>query len=357
RRGLASTRLAAAKAKGAPEPAEPAAAESPLQAALVALDPESGHVRAMVGGRNFDDSRFNRAVQAKRQPGSAFKPFVYAAALEAGYTPATVIDRLDDPIATFQGAWTPEDGHSSATSLSLRTALRMSSNRAAVRLLQDVGIPRTVEYARAMGVGELPTVPSLALGSGEVTVQSLTAAYAAFANHGLVPHATLIRRIEDRDGRLLYAANDPPARAISDTTAFLMTSMMADVINAGTGSRARRLGFILPAAGKTGTTNDFNDAWFIGFTPNLVSGVWVGFDQPRTILPNGFAADIAVPMWAEFMKVATAGDGPEWFTPPPGVTTDTVCRLSGKLATQGCEDVDVVDKDGHVERRSMVYTE
>src|SRR5436190_2532646 len=215
RRALAARRLAARKAKGEPE-AQPAPAEAPLQAALVALDPRSGHVRAMVGGRNFDDSRFNRAVQAKRQPGSAFKPFVYAAALEAGYTPATVIDHLDEPIATFQGAWTPEDGHSSATSLSLRTALRMSSNRAAVRLLQEIGIPRTVEYARAMGVGDVPTVPSLALGSGEVTVQSLTAAYAAFANHGFVPRATVIRRVEDRDGRVLYESNDPPAKAITD---------------------------------------------------------------------------------------------------------------------------------------------
>src|SRR5205823_791772 len=254
RRALAAKRDAARRAKGLTT--ETPADQAPLQAALVALDPRTGHVRAMVGGRNFEDSRFNRAVQAKRQPGSAFKPFVYAAALEAGYTPATVIDRLDDPIATFQGAWTPEDGHSSAASLSLRTALRLSSNRAAVRLLQDVGIPRTVEYAKAMGVGEVPTVPSLALGSGEVTAQSLTAAYAAFANHGLVPHPTLIRRVEDPDGRVLYESNDLPTRGISDTTAFLMTSMLADVINAGTGSRARRLGFTLPAAGKTGTTND-----------------------------------------------------------------------------------------------------
>ncbi len=353
RRALALKRL---KAKGG-APTDLPPDEAPLQAALVALDPGTGHVRAMVGGRNFEDSRFNRAVQAKRQPGSAFKPFVYAAALEAGYTPATVIDHLDEPIPTLQGAWTPEDGHSSATSLSLRAALRMSSNRAAVRLLQEVGIPRTVQYARVMGVGDLPTVPSLALGSGEVTVASLTAAYAAFANHGLVPHVTLIRRVEDRDGRVLYESNDPPTRAISDVTAFLMTSMLADVINAGTGARARRVGFTLPAAGKTGTTNDFNDAWFVGYTPNLVSGVWVGFDQPRTILPNGFASDIAVPMWAAFMKAATRHDEPDWFTPPPGITTANVCRISGKLASEGCQDVEVIDDNGRITRQSMVYTE
>src|SRR5262249_10352435 len=212
--------------------------------------------------------------------------------------------------------WAPEDEHSTATEMSLRTGLRTSSNRAAVRLLQEVGIPRTVEYARTMGVGDVPSVPSLALGSGEVTLQSMTAAYAAFANDGLVPAPILIRRVEDRDGRVLYESQDSASRAVSETTAFLMSSMLADVINAGTGAGARRLGFTLPAAGKTGTTNDFNDAWFVGFTPKLAAGVWVGLDQPHTILPNGFAADVAVPMWAKFMKAATKGDRPDWFSPP-----------------------------------------
>ena len=260
----------------------------PLQAALVAMDPATGQVRAMVGGRNFSESHFNRAVQARRQPGSAFKPFVYAAALEAGYNPASVIDHLNDPVATLQGAWAPEDEHSTAESMSLRTGLRTSSNRAAVRLLQQVGIPRTVQYAKDMGVGDVPSVPSLALGSGEVTLDTMTAAYAAFANHGLVPKPLLIRRVEDRDGRVLYEAAETSTRAISESTAFLMSTMMADVINAGTAAGARGLGFKLPAAGKTGTTNDFNDAWFVGYTPRLVAGVWVGFDQPKTILPNGF---------------------------------------------------------------------
>lgn len=350
-------RAAVAARRAKPKKAAPAVDAEPLQAALVALDPETGHVRAMVGGRDFNDSSFNRAVQAHRQPGSAFKPFVYAAALESGYTPATIIDHLNDPIDTLQGAWTPEDEHSAAGSMSLRAGLRMSSNRAAVRLLQDVGIPKTVQYAKDMGVGEVPSVPSLALGSGEVTLASMTAAYAAFANHGLVPRPIFIRRVEDRDGRVLYEAHEASTRAISDTTAFLMSTMLADVVNAGTATRARQLGFTLPAAGKTGTTNGFNDAWFIGYTPKLVAGVWVGFDQPRTILPNGFAADVAVPVWAKFMKVATRGDKPGWFTPPSGVTTANVCRLSGKLATDGCQQVDVVDDHGQIDRRSMVYTE
>src|ERR1019366_7577071 len=183
-------------------------------------NPLTGHVAAMVGGRDFTESHFNRAVQAKRQPGSAFKPFVYATALEAGYSPATLLENLSDPIDTAQGAWTPEDEHASAPSMTLRTALRTSSNRAAVRLLQQVGISRTVEYARTMGVGELPSVPSLALGSGEVTVQAMTAAYAGFANHGLVPRPLLIRRVENRDGVVLYEASDTSTRAISETTAY-----------------------------------------------------------------------------------------------------------------------------------------
>jgi penicillin-binding protein 1A len=136
-----------------------------------------------------------------------------------------------------------------------------------------------------------------------------------------------------------------------------MATMLADVINAGTGARARGLGFTLPAAGKTGTTNEFRDAWFVGFTPSLVAGVWVGFDQPHTILPNGFAGDVAVPLWASFMKTATRGAKAEWLRPPKGVTTASVCRISGKLATSGCEHVDVVDDSGRQERRSMVYTE
>ena len=328
-----------------------------LQAALVSMDPVTGHVSAMVGGRDFESSRFNRAVQAHRQPGSAFKPFVYATALEAGFSPASVVDHLDDPIATLQGAYVPEDEHSAAPSMTLRTALRTSSNRAAVRLLQEVGIRKTVQYAKSMGIGDVPAVPSLALGSGEVTLQAMTAAYAAFAHRGLVPQAMLIRRVEDQDGHLLYQAHESSTRAVSEVTAFLMSTMLADVVNAGTGNRARQLGFKLPAAGKTGTTNDFKDAWFIGYTPSLVTGVWVGFDEPRTILPNGFAADVAVPVWAKFMKVATRDQKPDWIATPPGVTTAVVCRLSGQLATEGCQDVEVEARDGHLERRSMVYTE
>jgi membrane peptidoglycan carboxypeptidase len=167
----------------------------------------------------------------------------------------------------------------------------------------------------------------------------------------------LVRRVEDRDGTVLFASEEKGTRAISDITAYLMSNMMADVINAGTAARARTLGFTLPAAGKTGTTNDYNDAWFVGFTPTLVTGVWVGFDQPRTIIPGGFASDVAVPLWAAFMKAATKGQKPQWLQVPAGIVTANVCRLSGKLATEGCEHADVIDDGGRLVQRSMVYTE
>jgi len=214
----------------------------------------------------------------------------------------------------------------------------VSSNRAVIHVMDDIGIQRVVRYANAFGLDRLPAVPSLALGSGEVTLASLTSAYAAFANGGFVRPVTLVRRVEYGDGEGLTQWEDSPTRAINETTAFLMSDMLADVINAGTGAQARSLGFRLPAAGKTGTTNNYNDAWFIGYTPNLVVGVWVGFDMPHTILRNGFASSVAVPMWAKFMTEATRGDKPEWLRVPTGIVAAEICPVSGRLATTSCED-------------------
>ena len=328
----------------------------PLQAALVALDPKTGEVRAMVGGRSFDDSHFNRVTQAKRQAGSAFKPFVYAAALERGYTPASLIEPLDAPIMTLQGAWLPDD-HGSDGPMTMRAALRVSSNRAAVQMLQDIGIPSAVRAAERLGLGEVPGVPSLALGSGEVTLLSMTAAYAAFANGGMRPTPVLIRRVETTDGAVLYRSNAHGERAVSEATAFLITNMMADVLDGGTGWQARNVGFTLPAAGKTGTTNDYHDAWFVGYTPRLATGVWVGYDQPRTIIRNGYAAELAVPLWGRFMEAATKGDKFEDFKEPRTVTSATICRISGKLATRECYGDNSVDENGNVLGGRAVYTE
>ncbi len=351
---LETRRQASLKARRRPVTAE----DSPLQAAVVAIDPRSGAVRALVGGRSFADSRFNRATQARRQPGSAFKTFVYAAALEAGYTTATLLDHLDEPIDTLQGAWTPEDGHADASEMTMRAALKTSSNRAAVKMLEMIGAPAAVSYAGKLGLAGLPPVPSLALGSGEVTLFDMTSAYGAFAAEGQWHKPTLVRRVEDVEGTVLFTAEDESAQAVKPTTAFLMTSMLQDVIDGGTAWKARQLGFRLPAAGKTGTTNDYRDAWFVGYTQSLVSGVWVGYDTPKPILPGAaYAADVAVPLWARFMSKATASDRPEPFKAPRGVVAVQICRLSGKRPSGGCDAVPVALKDGEVDEQSMLRTE
>ena len=328
-----------------------------LQAALVALDPHTGEVRALIGGRDFIQSNYNRAIYAKRQPGSAFKPFVYAAALEAGYTPASIISGLDEPVYTVQGAWIPEDDHSSASAMTMRSALKTSSNRAAVRMLEDLGVKKAVAYAERVGVGTMPGVPSLALGAGEVTLEALTSAYSVFASGGVRRTPTYIKRVEDAEGQLLYTAPHEVSQVISAQSAYLMTHMLADVVNHGTAYPARQLGFKLPAAGKTGTTNDYRDAWFVGYTPRLVTGVWVGFDQPQTIISRGYAATVAVPLWTGFMRKATEGDPAEWYKAPAGIVAAQVCRLSGKRPTEDCQGDFTETADGTYQSVSSVYTE
>ena len=307
-----------------------------LQGSLVALDPASGEVRALVGGRDFAASSFDRAVQARRQPGSAFKPIIYAAALERGYTPASIVRDLDRPILANGRPWLPAGEHEEAQ-YTLRAALKVSSNRAAAQLLQRVGLETATFYAQRLGIASpLPPVPSLALGTGGVTLLELTSAYGVFANQGIAVTPHLVTRIEDSTGHLVWAADPAPHPAVTRDTAFLMNSMLADVINSGTGSTARAAGFRLPAAGKTGTTDDYEDAWFVGYTPHLVAGVWFGMDTPARIMNRGFAAVVAVPAWAAFMKQATAPDRPDWYEVPPDVEKVEVCRLSGLRATDAC---------------------
>jgi membrane carboxypeptidase/penicillin-binding protein len=296
-------------------------------------------VLAMVGGRDFHTSSFNRAMQAKRQPGSAFKPLIFAAAIEQGYAPSSRVVDLDTPIHTAQGNWLPTGEHE-AESYTLRQALTVSSNRAAARVMQLVGITTTQTYARRLGISSpLPAVPSLALGTGEVTLLDLTSAYGAFANGGVIAPHTLVTRVEDRNGNILWQSglDRLPYRAIRPGTAYLISSIMADVMNRGTGSRARTEGFKLPAAGKTGTTDDYGDAWFVGYTPHLVAGVWFGHDEKKKIMNRGFAGTVAVPAWARFMKKATEGSSPDWFRMPPDVERIAVCRKSGMRAAGDCK--------------------
>jgi penicillin-binding protein 1A len=206
-------------------------------------------------------------------------------------------------------------------------------------MLEQVGISKTVDQARRLGMGSVPSVPSLALGSGEVTLMAMTSAYSAFADFGQLRSPTLIRRVEDAEGKVLFETKVTAEQVLSPHTAFQLTSMLADVINHGTAYKARLEGFTLPAAGKTGTTNDYVDAWFVGYTPHLATGVWIGFDKPRTIISNGFAGELAVPLWARFMKVATAKHNPDTFKAPQGVMPVNVCRLSGQLPGEACDRV------------------
>jgi membrane carboxypeptidase/penicillin-binding protein len=309
-----------------------------LEGALVALDPTTGEVLALVGGRDFHRSSFNRATQAKRQPGSAFKPLLFAAAIEQGFAPSSLVMGMHTPIHTPQGDWLPSGEHE-AESYTLRQALTVSSNRAAVRVMQLVGITMTQTYARRLGISSpLPAVPSLALGTGEVTLLDLTSAYGAFANSGIIAPHTLIRRIADRQGNLIWQSSLERSayRAVRPGTAYLMSSMLADVMNRGTGTRARAEGFKAPAAGKTGTTDDYSDAWFVGYTPSIVAGVWIGHDEKKKIMNRGFAGTVAVPAWASFMKKVTDAKSTAWFDMPSDIQRVSVCRKSGMRASAAC---------------------
>ena len=314
----------------------PRSAGNPVEGSLVAIDPASGDVLALVGGRDFHATPFNRATQSLRQPGSAFKPIVYAAALENGLLPATLLDHLDDPIEVTGGAWLPADAHE-GSSFTVRQALVVSSNRAAARVLQRVGVAATQYFARQLGItSPLPSIPSLALGTAEVSLIDLTSAYGVFADRGAFMAPRLISRVEDSAGDIVWQRSRRPVQVLRPDTAFLMSSMLADVINRGTGSAVRTEGLKVPAGGKTGTTNDSADAWFVGYTPRLVTGVWFGRDHPEAIARHATAATIAVPAWARFMIVATADDRPDWYSMPPEFEKVAICQTSGMRATSAC---------------------
>ncbi|HJR61159.1 MAG TPA: PBP1A family penicillin-binding protein [Vicinamibacterales bacterium] len=307
-----------------------------LQGSLVSLDATTGDVLALVGGRDFNASSFNRATQARRQAGSAFKPILFAAALERGYAPGTLLTELDVPIGTAGDEWLPAGDHE-RQEYTLRRALKVSSNRAAAQLMQQVGASTTIYYAQRLGIeSPLPMVPSLALGTGDVTLLELTAAYTAFANRGTTSRPRLFTRVDDSNRVTIFSNPARHTRAIGEGTAYMMSSMLADVISGGTGAGVRGAGFRLPAGGKTGTTDDYADAWFIGYTPHIVTGVWFGLDTPAPIMARGFGGTVAVPAWARFMKEATRGHKPDWYDMPPDVEKVAICRLSGARATDAC---------------------
>jgi len=312
------------------------------QGALVALDPRTGDIRALVGGRRSKRG-FNRAFNAKRQPGSAFKPFVYAAAMRAGMTPATLVD--DEPVEVEQGhnVWRPSNYDDQYIgTITLSKALAISSNAAAVRVSQTVGIPNVILAARRNGISSpLPNYPAMALGAVDVTPLELVAAYAPFGNGGLKVHPRLVRRIEAADGTLLWSAEIAPADTVMDARdAYQITSMLRGVVDGGTARTIRDIGVRGPVAGKTGTTNNATDVWFIGYTPTLVAGVWFGYDTPRPIAPHASGGHLAAPAWADFYMNGwrePPGSADGW-APPPGMTMRVIDPENGMLAGEWCPE-------------------
>lgn len=320
--------------------------KSEVQIAFVAINHRNGHILAMVGGRDFQKTKFNRATQAKRQPGSAFKPFLYTAAIDNGYTPVDKI--LNQPVVINNPdgtRWDPENFSKDFGGLTtLREALRHSINLVAARLIIEIGPPVVVDYAHRMGIStRLRPFPTLALGSSEVIPLELVSSYGVFANQGVWVEPVSITRIEDRYGNVIYQSKTRQKEVLSRATSYILTNMLEDVINRGTGGSARwKYQFTKPAAGKTGTTDNYTDAWFIGFTPLLTAGVWVGLDDPQLKLGNGqTGSHAALPFWADFMKAVydTLNLPAQNFKQPPEVVSLQVCEESGKIATNFCPKV------------------
>ena len=280
-------------------------ADPDLQAALVAIDPRTGDILAMVGGRDFRQSQFNRASRSRRQPGSAFKPLLYAAALEHGFSPVSVLSDLGHILPQGPDEWSPRNAEADAPDqLTLRAALLESDNRAATMLQQRIGSGPVLRLASDLGLRDMPDVPSLSLGTGLVTPLDLTAAFSVFPNGGLAVQPRGIIGVVDADGTAVLQNAARSERVISPQTAFQMVSMLGDVIDRGTGSAARTMGVRFAVGGKTGTTNEFKDAWFVGFSSAVVVGVWVGFDQPKPIGREAYGARYALPIWSDFMRRA-----------------------------------------------------
>ena len=282
------------------------------EGAIVTVEPHTGYVRAMVGGYDFFRSEFNRAVQARRQPGSVFKPFIYIAALESGLTPATRVE--DAPVSYAVGAngqvWKPENyDRKFRGSTTLQQALEESVNVVTVKVQERVGLNRTIQVARRFGISSpLDVNLSLALGTSDMTLIELTSAYGALANQGQWLPPTTIRYVTDPLGKLLEENLPEPREAVSPETAFVITHMLRGVVERGTGQAAKALG--RPVAAKTGTTNDYSNAWFIGYTPRLATGVWVGYDRPRSLGKDETGSRVAVPIWNGFMT-KVLGDSPK----------------------------------------------
>ena len=318
-----------------------------LQAALVALDPSNGNVLAMVGGSDYAKSTYNRATRSRRQPGSAFKPIVYAAALAHGYSPVSLLAHLDGVAAPGDPEWAPRNAEGDMPAeLTLRAALNESNNAAAVNLQQKIGVRTVLRLANDAGLGDLPEVPSLALGTGIVSPIDLTAAYTMFPGGGEMSRPRAILDVYDANGSQIFERLAERRRVVSADVAYQMTSMLQDVVERGTGAAARALGVRGPIGGKTGTTDDYHDAWFVGFSSSVVVGVWVGFDQPASIGREAYGARAALPIWADFMKRTASRLPAAEFPVPEGVHVEDLCSVSYLRAVEGCRYTTNTSKKG-----------
>ena len=313
-----------------------------IQSAAIAIDVQTGYVRAMVGGRNFRHSAFNRAVQAQRQPGSSFKPFIYISALENGYTPADIV--LDAPIVLDLpngDVWKPHNfSKKFEGEISLRYALNKSINVAAVRVMLSLGPVSAISLAHKMGVkSSLQNVYSLALGTSEVNLMELTSSYGTLAAGGIRAEPIAVKYIVDRNGKLLEENPVYREEVLSPQTSYMITNMMESVLNEGTGVGARLMGFAEPAAGKTGTTDDYTDGWFVGYTPEVAVGVWTGFDEKITMGRNMTGAQVALPTWTDVMLAYYRNHHVDAFQEPEGIVHRVVCEESGLLNVANCTKV------------------
>lgn len=321
--------------------------KEPIQVALIAINPKNGYVLAMIGGRDFERYKFNRAIQAKRQPGSTFKPIVYTAAIDNGYSPS--FELLNQPVVLYLpngDRWAPSNyDNTQGGPTSLRDALKRSLNLVTARLVQEIVPPKTVsDYSAKLGLTtSIPPYDAVALGSADVIPIEITSAFGVFANQGILAKPLYILRVEDKFGNILEENRPEVKEVLRKETAYIMSDMLATVLNNGTGYTARTLyHFTRPGGGKTGTTNEYTDAWFIGFTPQIVAGVWIGYDDPALSLgPSQTGAMVALPIWAPFMKTAhdTLNLPVEGFEMPPGVSRVEICKETKKLPTEYCPEI------------------
>jgi penicillin-binding protein 1A len=301
----------------------------------------------MVGGANYVRSTFNRAVRSRRQPGSAFKPFVYAAALARGYSPVSVLSNLQRVPVPDNPEWAPRSAHGEAPdAMTLRAALLESNNAAAVHLQQEIGARPVLELASDAGLRDLPDVPSLALGTGVVSPLDLTTAYTIFPGEGEIARPRGLLQVLDATGSVVLDRPIVRERIVSPEVAFQMTTMLRDVVERGTATAARSLGVRGAVGGKTGTTDDYHDAWFVGFSTSVVAGVWVGFDQPAPIGPEAYAARVAVPIWADFMKRTSKALPAADFPAPSDLRTEELCSVSYLRPVDGCPTYTEYFKEG-----------